>query len=284
MNIENQNKTIPKMSEIEMIKINDVKAKAIEVLETLTPNFLPKEDIKSTLESYPWPDVVGDNTTQEELSQINQELNPRSCLGRAALSFAILEKYFKGQADQFEYGEVLEDWFWNTLMTQWRTYYEPKSIPLPEGWVNELLTYEEPHAVMVGRNDFQFEPLSTLIKKEVRHPKTNSYPIWPAITSAFIVSEAISEKDPMNKLKLLEDAEKICPNTALVKQNRIEPLILLGRDEEARSILKEIIAIKPNSRAFFMLETLFDDKSDMCNNIYTSSLWSQIKDELESEI
>ena len=149
-------KEMVRSSEELIQKVEATKRKALEVLESLTPNFKPQDTVEETLKSYPWGNLISMHFSQEELAQINIELDPKSCLGRAALSFAIIEKFFKGESEKYKYGEVLDDWFWNVLMNQWKNYYDPSGQPLPDGWVSELLVYEEPHAVVFGGENYQF--------------------------------------------------------------------------------------------------------------------------------
>ncbi len=254
-------------------------------LVKFVPNLKICSTPEATLAASPWKELIQNEPAHSELATLNFELNPRGCLGRVALCFAIIERFFLTDFERFKYGEVNIDWFWVTLMNQWKNHYSLKSTPVPESWVTELLTYEDPHGIVVGKNAYQFEPLSSMMEdQKIWHVGVSTFDPWPAITSALIVSQVIVTNDLDEKMRLLGEAEKICPNTCIVKQNRIEPLIMLGRDDEAMQVLRELVSRRPSARLFFILETLFGEKHQICDEMYGHRLWEIIKNKLEKDL
>jgi len=264
----------------------NVRQLALDALNRCAPDFRPLDTAEATLASFPWKKFIGSQISdQAELSRLNLELDPKGCLGRVALCFAIIEKHFPAEFERFEYGEVTVDWFWLKLMKQWKDHYDPALTPLPEGWVDELLMYEEPHGVVVGKGGYQFDPLSVLmVGQQVWHPGAFTYEPWPAITSAMFVSQSLLAQNPLEKLRLLREAESACPGTCLVKQNRVLPLTMIGCNVEAAGILRNLASVRPSARLFFVLETLFGEKHEACRKIYGDRLWSILRSRLEMEV
>ncbi len=267
------------------IKIEYTRIQAQESLEDIASDFLPNETVEETLENFPWEPFLGGTHSQEDLCRLNVVIDPKSCLGRVAICFAIIDRFFPTEVEKYQYGEVTVDWFWLVLMNQWKNHYSSDGRELPDGWIDELLMYEEPHGIIVSDHAYQFEPLSIMTgPQNVWHPGASTFSPWSAITSALVVSHAILEQDPQEKIRILDEAEEICPNTCLVKQNRVEPLILLNRYDEAKNYLNEVIALRPNSRSFFVLESFFGEKSEVCQRLYGQRLWGKIRNRLEKEV
>lgn len=227
---------------------------------------------------------MAESPNEYELAQMNLELDPRGCFGRIAICFALIERHFADQFQRFAFGEVRKDWFWMNLMHQWTTRYAHAPDSLPSDWIAELLTYEAPHGIVMDAS-YQYDPLSAMVKgRAVRHPETAPYPPWPALTASLLVSKAILASDPYEKLRLLDSAEATCPNMLLVKQNRLEPLILLERQMDVADLLHVLLSRRPTARAFFLSEALFERKYDECVEIYGDKLWNLIKTELERQM
>jgi hypothetical protein len=261
--------------------------RALQTLGHIAPNFKPSPSLESTLSMFPWRSFIENQTQpdQSTLHEYNLALDPRACLGKVALCFAIVERHFPARFEEFSFGEILTDWFQSEIMQQWTTFYRFEEA-LPDGWLQELLMYEEPHGVFVhSATKRQFDPLQVMIpNKKVHHPRIKQHNPWSAIASAQLVSRALQEVDPIRQIDLLDEAEEVCPGTCLVQENRVAPLVALEHYSEAYSTLIRFTGIRPTARLFFILETLFGYHHIRRAELYDEKLWEQIKDLLETEV
>ena len=202
------------------------------------------------LHSYPWNLGQGQNTTdQKTLAKLNLELDGRSCLGRVAQAAAFVELRFPNA--KVGYAEVLSDNLRRDMLAQVHEKL-PNDPALRTEWLQEVLLYEEPHAVVLV-DGVQFDPLSTVYPEEICHPKIQSFPTWGAIAASIVVAQAWLEDDPNEKLDILQEAETLCPGTTLVSENMVSAMILLEREDEAIPILKELLLRRPCARTLFSL-------------------------------
>jgi len=184
---------------------------------------------------------------QEQFANFNLELDGKSCLGRVAQAAAIVEKRFPEA--KIEIAEVWEDWLAGIMLKMLK---EEPARRLDPTFMQELLMYEEPHLVLVI-NGKQFEPLSIQLGQNIEHPKIKTFPLWEGVTASVMVSEAWLEKNPNRKLKILKQAEKICPGLTLVRENMCAPLELLGRIDEVIENAKWALERRPCARTLYVL-------------------------------
>ncbi|MFA5047836.1 MAG: hypothetical protein WC516_02215 [Patescibacteria group bacterium] len=254
----------------EVSRTKEIAARAMRF--ALGPAFSPAKNAWDTLRSIPWKELCTGSFSQDDMAAMNLVLDPRSCLGRVALMIAVVEKYFPELMPQVRCAEVTSDFFRGLMLKQWGTVYSPDNLP-PEGWVEELLMYEEPHAILVidGRqDDRQFDPLFCVYAEkancpvdDLAHPAVCEFSPWEAVTTFRLVSEAFWESKPAEQLRLLREADSICPGTCLVMHNMVGPLMLLcsegdaAKGEEAQRLLERICDLSPNVRALTCLRHFF---------------------------
>jgi hypothetical protein len=182
---------------------------------------------------------------QDEMIKANLSLADSSCLGRVAQAGAIIEKLFP--LLRLEFGEIWQDRLASWLIEDLAKYPKKKLDP---GFMQELLMYEEPHAVLVIEG-VQFEPLSNVLEIEINHPRVQSFPLWEGIASSYLVSLANTQTNQTKRLSLLDQAEKICPNTTLVKENQCESLESLGKLTELKDNLSWLLERRPVARTLY---------------------------------
>jgi hypothetical protein len=250
-------------------------------LQRLSGTFQAKATVLETLTAFPWQQYSTTSFDQQELSRLNLELDPRTCLGKVALCFAIAEQARTSGAERgYRYGEVREDAFRNILLAQWRNEYSGHAGPPPDGWLKELLMYDEPHGVPVF-NGQQFDPLFVVTGNlKMNHPRIVTSPPWFAVASAMTVAQALQESDMSARLDALDAAELLCPNTVLVKENRLLPLVELNYHSDARRIVRELIEIRPTAAIFNLFEALTGSPHPDRSKLYSDRLWSYIQLEL----
>lgn len=265
-------------------RTESVKEMAMHVLaRTLGKKFSPKKNIWETLKSVPWAEMCTGNFTQAELVLMNMVLDPKSCLGRVALMIALVEKYFPEIMPEVRCAEVKSDLFRKIMLEQWGTIYSERKLP-PKSWFSELLMYEEPHSVLsVGGR--QFDPLFCIYSEstdypldDLAHPAVIEFSPWEAIASFRMVSESFIFMDDQiqSRIKMLEDAERVCSGTLLVKQNLFSSLLLQDEVEHNKvtGLLIELCKESPNARGFFVLEKFFGKSLPSREEIYNENLWN----------
>lgn len=242
---------IPKTSETIEVEneknIEEAKALAENIVRSMNPKTYPNPE--DALKNFPWNFDTDIEAIQKETAERNLKLDGRSCLGRTAQSAALVELQFPNSV--VKYGEVLSDHLRRDMLAQVNENL-PSDKKLRDEWLKEVLMYEEPHAVIIVDGK-QFDPLSTVYPVEINHPKIQAYPLWEGVASAMKISEAWLEEDPIEKLKILELAEKLCPGTTTVAENMAGAYVLLGREEEATNLMKELLIKRPNARALYFL-------------------------------
>ncbi len=217
-------------------------------------DFQVKDTPLETLKTIKFQIPVGSKVfNQQEICHQNLILDSQGCLGRVALAATIMEKHFPSTSLAF--GEVWEDYL-RSLMLE--TLQDDPSLKNDVSFMEELLLYEEPHAVLVVDGK-QFDPLSLAFGQDIQHPRIQSFPLWEAIASSIMVSEAQLEKNPAERLKILESAEKLCPGLLMVIENMAEPLELLERNEEVIRKVEWILEKRPNARGFYVACLLTSD-------------------------
>ncbi len=227
-------KKVQEIKELAFAKLADldyrVKDSPQETLKTIDFNVIPQNSVND----------------QKELALNNLELNKATCLGKVALSAALLEKHFSNI--KLEAGEVLQDWFANEMLSMLSLDPTKKNDP---SFMGELLMYEEPHIILLI-DGVQFEPLSNHMKLEVKHPVIKLFPIWDAITSSVLVSRAWLLNNLEEKLNHLNQAEKLCPKSILVNENKCELLELLKYKQELLDTLNYCVTERPCARNLYV--------------------------------
>lgn len=228
--------------------------------------FLVKDNPFDLLKSVAWVIPQGTFPSQEEISQWNIKLDEKGCLGRVAQSAIIVEEVFP--LASIMYGEVWQDALRNEILKNLRQRIKTGEATKEE--LEDILLYEEPHAVLMidGR---QYDPLSNQLGFNLEHPRVQRFPVWEAITAARIVSKAHLEKNPANKLELLTQAEKLCPRTMLVAENRAAAWWFAGHERRTLQALREILSRRPTARCLFSIWALTEDRKylNWLNEVYS---------------
>jgi len=240
----------------------------------------PKDNAYETLVSMDWSKLCQGFYEQKTLAEMNLELDPKGCLGRTALAAALVEEYFPDT--RLQYAEVNRDYFRDMLLWQWRALYNNLLLP-GDDWIEEFLIYEEPHSVLIVDGK-QFDPLFCVYASQtggsieaLEHPSITSFPLWEAMVAARMTSEAWLIQDKKRKLEKLREAERVCPGTAIVKQNLIEPLLDMGTvdgyDEALRGV-RDLCDNRPTVRSFLALEEVFGERHRHSRkDLYDDVLW-----------
>lgn len=268
--------------------VDTVKVIARQVAEAIIgPAFKPRSTLESTLQMIPWKELCAGNFSQPEMAELNLRLDPRSCLGRTALMVHISRTYFPDDFPKTRVAEVRSDFFRRLLLNQWGPLFHKDNLP-PESWLAEILMYEEPHAIMVT-NGRQFDPLFYVYSDEtrcrtdfLRHPAVREFSPWEAITAFWMVSKAYQIQDAQKRLDLLGEAEIICPDTCLVRQFMVEPILSLDKingENRARLIVRDLCHQSPSVRQLFVLETLFGEEHN-AKSTYGPDLWPLLEGHL----
>ncbi|MFZ2225963.1 MAG: hypothetical protein WA064_05145 [Candidatus Moraniibacteriota bacterium] len=204
------------------------------------------------LKNFPFDFSTGQSIDQHQIANYNLSLDNRGCLGKVAQAGAVVEKEFPNAKIMF--GEVLEDFFRNILLDMLRGNPDQ-----PDSFFEELLMYEEPHSVLVVDGK-QFEPLSIPFERNVSHPKIKALPFWEAVTASRMISQAWLEKNPYCKIRILAEAEKICPGMIATKENLSSYLLLVNEEQEAIRLAQETLAVRPTARSMYFLHLLTRDE------------------------
>jgi hypothetical protein len=218
---------------------------------------------------------------QSIIARQNLELDPQSCLGRVAVTAAIMQQCHPEST--LEFGEVLDDFFRNILLDRLKQY---PVFGLDDGFMQELLMYEEPHAVVMVDGQ-QFEPLSIEYGEFVTHAKVEIFPnIWNAIAASATVSEAWWAKDPGEKLRILKIAASLCPGLTLVQENIVGALVMLDDVVSAISILEQLLKRRPCARSLYTAYLLTDMNSfrEELVGTYTEHIIEQMISEVGEEV
>lgn len=238
----------------EEISVDKVHNMALDLVRSM--NLETYSNPKEALKNFPWNFGQGIEINQREMAEWNLVLDGRSCLGRTAQAAALIELHFPDS--QIGYAEVISDHLRRDMIDQVHESL-PYDEKLRDEWLKEVLMYEEPHAVVIVDSE-QFDPLSTIYPIEINHPKIQPHPLWEGVASSVKVAESWLENDPEKKLEILETAERICPGTTVVEENKAGILITLGKIDEAIDIMKDLLERRPTARTLFCLYLLTQDE------------------------
>jgi hypothetical protein len=214
----------------------------------------------STLKTVRFNIPFEQSVNQDDIVCWNLELDTRSCFGRVAQAAAVVEKHFPNE--QIYFAEVWEDALRNILLKKMR---EKPAHRFDPSFMEELLMYEEPHAVLLI-DGVQFDPLSNQLGFEVIHPRVEKFSLWKGIASSHLVSVSHKEADPEKKLATLEEAERICPGTTVVRENLALPLELLGRTSELIETVEWCLEKRLCARTLYVAHML-TGKSEYYNQL-----------------
>ena len=200
-----------------------------------------------------WDMTTGPAFAEEKVAKINTSLSDNSCFGRTLRAIVLLEKYFP--QEKIFYGEVQEDLLRNILMNE----------ASPRKWedvsfIQEIIQYEAPHAVVVFEDGSQFDPLFKylcLLPNKLKHPRVSSYEPWGALYASYLVSHGylIHEKTGRADLylEILQEAQTYCPEMLMIKENMSSVLLLLGRDKEAIELAESVLGKRQDVNLYFFL-------------------------------
>lgn len=258
-----------------MKKVTAESARTIAVGLVQAMNLMSHHDPLEALHKFPWN--IPENGSVDRWTEANFSLvlDGRSCLGRIAQAAALVELQFPRVL--VGYAEVLSDHLRNDMLDQ-----IDKSLPQDEtlqiGQLQEILLYEEPHAVIMVDGE-QFDPLSMVCPVKLNHITGQSFPVWNAIASAMTVATAWLEQDLSIKLQILEEAESLCPGTVLVAENKVGALIRLDRYDESTNLLKEVVVRRPTARALYalFLSTGYSEYKDQIDRDYAPLMFEVLQ-------
>ncbi|MEI7425832.1 MAG: hypothetical protein WCK16_02825 [Candidatus Moraniibacteriota bacterium] len=253
-------------------KIQEVRAMAYRMIAgKANKNFNNAFDL---LKNFPFDFSTERGMSQQQIAFLNLKLDGCGCLGKVAQAGAMVEKKFPDAKLMF--GEVLEDFFCNILLDMLK-----KEITQPDSFFEELLMYEEPHSVLLVDGK-QFEPLSIPYQQDIAHSKIAVLPFWEAVTASILISTAWVEHNPHRKVKILAEAEMICPGMTAVKENLASCLLLLNRKQYSIKLAEEILVVRPTARLMYFLFILTEDEKyiKMIEEKYSS----RVVDLLEKEV
>jgi len=149
-----------------------------------------------TLRNLQFKIPCGNSVNQEKIREANLTMDSYGCLGRVAQSAAIIEKHFP--QIKLEIAEVWIDALRNMLLHPLLITGEIKE----ESYYEEILMYEEPHAVLL-LNGKQFEPLSVPLSMDIHHPLVQPFPLWEGIASSHLVSVSQLESSLSRRMVLV---------------------------------------------------------------------------------
>ncbi len=199
----------------------------------------------SMLRNVQWKIPQGESISNEVMGKWNLELDERGCLGRLAKAAVLVERFFP--ETEFYAGEVLEDFFRNEVLKILHSTPNP-----PDALFSDILIYEEPHSVILIDGQ-QFDPISCVVERGGDHPRVKQCSLWEHVASSFLVSIANMISNPFKKLDTLKEAGKISPESPLVMENSLHPLVDTGNLAEAIKVLKVVTQERPTARSLFVL-------------------------------
>lgn len=188
----------------------------------------------------------------------NEEHN---CLARVILCIGLLLS--DCQKEEVKFGEVLEDWFFSKLM---KMVGEGK-VPEDEKVAQEALMYEDPHAVVVYKNN-QFDPISTVLPPEIRNEVEHKIVEWEAIPgiAGFLlmnIGNSWPSLTPSERLSIRLFASEILPQSPTLTQSLISSKIECGQEIKKEEIEKSLV--RKNLRLIFGLVKIGYLKKDLLN-------------------
>lgn len=231
--------------------IDLVKEMAYSNIANLTP--VSSDPIESLL-ALDWNIMVSDEPiNQAAVMEANLKLETTFCLGRAAMAAAFVESWFPNC--KLQYGEVLEDMLRNIML-------ESLSNPPLESELLELLSYEDPHAVIII-DDVQFDPLSAQLGIEIIHPKIRVHPTWNGFASNWLVEKSKFSINPMQKVTYLVQAEDICSGTSYAAEHRLYMCMnTLGQERYIDREFEQVLEMRPTARTLFTSAILGNKTSE----------------------
>ena len=210
-------------------------------------NILKLRTALETLQAINWKIPIG-NITDDQYTYWNLELNTKSCLGRAAVSALIVEKYFPNE--RLMAAEVLKDGLVQIMF----------EIPIKERTddnLREILVYEDPHMIITVGGE-QYDSLSSEIK-DLHHPVIKEFSTWKAIYASRAISESKLINEPLTKIAFLNKLKEQC-NLCLIDEHLIGAYSAIGDFEKAKVLAKRALEIRPNARLYFVLYLLTQEQ------------------------
>jgi hypothetical protein len=208
-----------------MISIEEFKLKAFSIFGKY--EYLQNNRPLDFLVSVKWNTPSGQAFSQDIMTQMNLDLDDRSCFGRTVKMAVLLEKYFP--EEKLFFGEVLSDFFRELLVqnASFLNWQDPS-------YLDEILQYEDPHSVIVLGDGNHFDPIFKSLNPKIaknQHPKVAIHDLWGGLYAAFLISYALkkqlSEGDEVC-LAIIEEAEKASP-LMVAKENKVGVLTSLGK-------------------------------------------------------
>jgi hypothetical protein len=200
-------------------------------------------------------------------------LEPTYCLGRAAKAAAFVEKWFPNA--QLQYAEVLEDHLRNMMLG-----IITEGV-VEESMLTELLSYEDPHAVIVVEGA-QFDPISVQLGMPVVHPKIGCHKVWNGFASDWLVESSKLTTEWSEKQAFFNKAEQICESTAYLAEAKATASLAMGKIDEAEYNLNKALEMRPTARTMFALAMLGNaEAKTRFYQIYPVELYSLLEKEME---
>lgn len=240
----------------------------------VTPN-----NFVQTLNDFPWGMAREIASDEEEFRQ-SIRLDSRTHLGRLAISFAIADMYFPDL--ELFFGEVTDNACWRNLLHKWMD----GKLTLTEEFVDRLLFREEPHAVIGvldegGSLESQIDlipPFDDEMDGELSHPFLIRHDRWRGIAASTLMYRSWGKQEnPEQALTLFQRVEALCPKALFFRFNKVHPLIRLGRRAEARSIVEELVHIRPTAKVLLLWQEFNGQEHPLTRETYGDELWQAIE-------
>jgi len=216
----------------------------------------------------------GFSLDQAQLLEINKNFDPKSCFGRVVLMVLMMEKYFPEV--EIKVADVVVDALAVKMLEKIKTEENPQ---YRKEMAHEILMYEEPHAV-ISVDGHQFDPISTIMRHNIVHPKVRLYDPWQAIATAYIVNEALEKTDMVARHIDLQRAETFCPEMRVLQQNNLVVKVALEHDG-IRDSCKKFVDDGLNARILYFMWAEYG-YLDLFKN-YPDEVIDALRKEVESQ-
>lgn len=217
----------------------------------------------------------GYSVTQTELLSLNEKFDPRSCFGRVVLMVLMLEEFFP--ESKVQVADVITDALAVAMLDKIKT--EENDVYRRE-MAQEILMYEEPHAVVVV-DGFQFDPISVVMRHQIKHPNVRLHDPWDAIATACIVNHALKNDDPVARSITLQRAALFCPNMRVLEQNQLVVKATLDYPH-TKDDCKKFISDGLNARILYFMWAEYGCL-DLFNH-YPNEVIDALKEEVDQQV
>lgn len=245
--------------------------------------YTPDHTAMGTLRKFPWITPIDQFPDHDTNQGWNLELDPRSCLTKAALGVALMEKHFPNC--EIELGEVLDDGFRRVMLERIRQAGLPTDPKIRTEWLVELLVYEEPHVVLFV-NSRQFDPAWVTAGRDFQHGDVRKHPSWQFVAAARTIAQIKLSTPAEERLQLLDQADALCPNVIAFLEQRAVALFMQERNDESASLMAQCLQKRTTARGLFMMWLATGDNMYrlVLQEAYTISMFDHLADQYSAAI